>query len=184
MSTYSDNAVAISEEQKQEAIKKIIDRIIDKEIFCNASSLVSTVQRLARSSEADEGEFDQACELDFAPVSEDDAEEAAQAEGWSNVEESSSVDYTFAVYEGDKVLDESYAGDWKDLCSEQSINVYQQKVLEHWAVSSWLGDKLEELDECVDSDFCGMVVWGRTCSGQHIGCDYVIQRIAENLYNH
>jgi hypothetical protein len=35
-------------------------------------------------------------------------------------------------------------------------------VIEHWAVSPWLGRKLIEVGEAVDNDFLGLSIWSRT----------------------
>lgn len=73
-------------------------------------------------------------------------------------------------------------GDW-DI---ELINIHQGPhddegwsldVLEHWIVSDWLADKLIAKGETVNKDFMGLVIWGRTTSGQHISQDYVIQQI-------
>ena len=52
-----------------------------------------------------------------------------------------------------------------------------QDILEWWAVSSWFADKLREHGECIlDNDYG--IWWGRTCSGQSVVLDGVIQAIA------
>jgi len=52
------------------------------------------------------------------------------------------------------------------------------EALEHWAVSSWLADELAERGEMV-TEFMDFYIWGRTCSGQAIMLDGVIQDIAK-----
>lgn len=51
-------------------------------------------------------------------------------------------------------------------------------AFEHWIVSTWLYNRLEERGEIVGELF-GFKIWGRTCSGQAIALDSVIQDIAE-----
>ena len=56
------------------------------------------------------------------------------------------------------------------------------EVLEHWIVTDWLADRLEEQGEAVCKDFYGLTVWGRTTSGQSIALDGVISQIHKNLH--
>lgn len=58
---------------------------------------------------------------------------------------------------------------------------YEWEVFEHWAVSSWLADKLEAQGEKVDRDFAGLNVWARTTTGQGIANDSCILAIAKEL---
>jgi hypothetical protein len=59
---------------------------------------------------------------------------------------------------------------------------YREAVEEHWIVSDWLANRLEERGECVLRDFFGLTVWGRTCSGQAISLDGVIGDIFDELH--
>lgn len=52
---------------------------------------------------------------------------------------------------------------------ESSVDVY-----EHWIVSDWLADKLQERGETVNKDFYGLTIWGRTITGQQIYIDGII----------
>jgi hypothetical protein len=47
---------------------------------------------------------------------------------------------------------------------------------EQWVVSEWLGKRLKEKGEVVES-FAGHTIWGRDTSGQRIVMDKVIQII-------
>ena len=51
------------------------------------------------------------------------------------------------------------------------------EIFEFWAVSEWLGEKLIASGEVV-FNMLDFTVWGRTCSGQSIALDSVIQKIA------
>ena len=55
------------------------------------------------------------------------------------------------------------------------------EVYEHWLVTDWLADKLEEQGESVARDVAGLTIWGRCTSGQAIYADAVIQRIARDV---
>lgn len=47
----------------------------------------------------------------------------------------------------------------------------------HWAVSTWLAEKLQAQGERVDTDFAGLNIWARTTTGQAISMDGCIKRI-------
>ena len=55
---------------------------------------------------------------------------------------------------------------------------YPEEALEHWLVSEWLAKRLLEEGEMV-VEFLGLIIWGRTTSGQAIYIDSVI----EDIYN-
>ena len=56
-----------------------------------------------------------------------------------------------------------------------------EEVLEHWVVSQKLADLLQSRDESITRDFKGLIIWGRTNSGQPIKLDQVIQDIYKSL---
>ena len=64
------------------------------------------------------------------------------------------------------------------------LSDYNCEVCEYWLVSEWLANKLENKGETIENDFMGLIVWGRTTTGQAIWCDYVIQEIYNELINH
>lgn len=57
-----------------------------------------------------------------------------------------------------------------------------REVYEHWLISDWLADKLEERGESVVRDVLGLTIWGRTTSGQMIAADSIIEAIARDLH--
>lgn len=80
----------------------------------------------------------------------------------------------------------SNCDDWQDLCEHENIDLHSDdytEALEHWIVSDWLAHKLEEWGQLVTLDFLGLTIWGRTCSGQAIYLDHVIQEIAIDAYS-
>lgn len=62
-------------------------------------------------------------------------------------------------------------------CEEMGIDPHVREILEHWAVTEWLAEKLAAGGERVDRDFEGLCIWGRTTSGQAIAQDEIIQEI-------
>lgn len=80
---------------------------------------------------------------------------------------------------------ETHVGDAESACEAFNLDVYNysREVFEHWLVSDWLADKLEERGERVLRDFFGLTVWGRTTTGQAIRLDHVIERIWSDLHS-
>lgn len=74
----------------------------------------------------------------------------------------------------DRVLDET-----DDPETEPSDDPVE--ALEHWIISDWLARWLEDKGEMITFDFMGLTIWGRTCSGQAIYCDGVIEEIVKDL---
>lgn len=82
-------------------------------------------------------------------------------------------------------LDERDAVDYSDLEKDDpeqfrdEVRDYSdpKEILEWWAISSEFANKLREHGECIlDNDYG--IWWGRTCSGQSVTLDSVIQSIA------
>ena len=56
----------------------------------------------------------------------------------------------------------------------------RQEIYEWWFVSRWLFEQLQaEGEPVIDSDYG--YLWGRTCTGQAISLDSVIERIYDEL---
>lgn len=113
---------------------------------------------------------EQAAEL-CAPVF--DWEEAATQAGWTQ-------------NPGDTVWISPNDNDYRCATAEEigdreGLDPYEWEIFEHWAVSEWLAEKLEVAGERVDRDFVGLCVWGRTCTGQGIAQDGVIQAICREM---
>ncbi|MGJ8641726.1 MAG: hypothetical protein ACSHYA_20215, partial [Opitutaceae bacterium] len=60
------------------------------------------------------------------------------------------------------------------LLSESDFEI---EVFEHWIVSEWLADLLEKSGEIIERGFHGLIIWGRTTSGQSIELDSVMESI-------
>ena len=69
----------------------------------------------------------------------------------------------------------------KKLTEEFDLDYEYIEALKYWIVSDWLADKLEEQGELVTNNFYNLSIWGRSCSGQSIEIDYVMQTIYNNL---
>lgn len=64
--------------------------------------------------------------------------------------------------------------------SEEDEEQNPMEVFEHWAVSDWLAEQLTAHHERV-VEFFDLMVWCRTCTGQGISSDGVIQTIAGKM---
>lgn len=56
------------------------------------------------------------------------------------------------------------------------------EIFEHWIVTGWLADRLEEKGEAVTRDLLGLTVWGRATTGQAISIDRVICDIYDEAH--
>jgi hypothetical protein len=66
------------------------------------------------------------------------------------------------------------------LCDLLDIEPHRMEALEFWAVSTWFAEELAKEGEAT-GEVLGLTVWGRTCSGQSIASDWVIERIARRM---
>lgn len=158
-----------------------IQDLVQREVIYCVSSLVHT---LTQEKKLDE---ELAISLWEGPVSYDDAEYAINQDGsylgqkddlWglydNDDHDSPIVDYE---YETREQLIKWYFEDMS-----WDINEHRSEVFEHWIVTSWLGNKLQEHDETVVEDVLGIsYIWCRSTTGQAIWCDCVIQEIYNNL---
>lgn len=55
------------------------------------------------------------------------------------------------------------------------------EIFEHWIVSDHLARKLGEKGESIETDFYGLTIWGRSCTGQAILLDGVINEIYKEM---
>jgi hypothetical protein len=74
--------------------------------------------------------------------------------------------------------------DYMDNFEEDKETGEYPEILEYWLVSDYLLNRLKEKGEVVMEDYHGLSIWGRTCSGQSIMLDNVIEDIyIENMLN-
>lgn len=78
-------------------------------------------------------------------------------------------------YTNDELLDMGYDED--ELEDVRYDNM--KEVFEFWLVTDWLASKLREYNEVI-IEVDDLVIWGRTCTGQAIYVDGLIQEIAED----
>lgn len=71
--------------------------------------------------------------------------------------------------------------EFEDFARDHDIDPERDEVYEHWIVSGWLANRLEEKGEVVGRDICGLTIWGRCTTGQAISMDWVIGEIYREL---
>lgn len=154
------------------ALQRRAARLVEREVHACMSSLVATLASggIAETRDAAlSGLIAQATELTFSTC---DYESAAREAGWSKTEGGT------WVWDGQTGDPEWDTADTAELaCQASDIEPHELEVFEHWAVSTWLADKLEAKGERVDRDFAGLIVWARTTTGQAISMDSVIEAI-------
>ena len=62
----------------------------------------------------------------------------------------------------------------QEFCAVNHVDPEQNEIYEHWIVSEWLANRLEDRGEVIERDFYGLTIWGRACTGQAILLDNVI----------
>lgn len=162
---------------------RTIEQMVQQEILCCMSSLVSTLARGAyclKPLPGTEGVaelMEQAFEL---ASSVPDYEEAAIQAGWIQSDDGQwmkRISEATANYEGDF----EFAKDARRACDYDDLEPIDSEVYEHWAVTDWFADKLIAQGEKVDKDFGNLCIWARTTTGQAISMDGCVQRIYEAM---
>ena len=71
--------------------------------------------------------------------------------------------------------------DLRSYADDLNVEPDESEVYEYWVVTGWLAAHLRDYGEKV-GDICDLNVWGRTCTGQSMTLDHVIQQIAVDFY--
>jgi hypothetical protein len=188
----------LSDSDKQD----IGSTLVHREVYHCASQLISELSQDPNGSYIDQI-------LEFSVSYQDrDASEVANENDWFNWEDyhqsdlfdSKDLESELSNFEFDLmdksnlfyqvtsagVIDIVQCDCYEDLCEDENLDldsVDPIEALEFWIVSDWLANKLSNYGELVTTDFMGFCIWGRTCSGQAINLDHVIQSIAINSYS-
>ena len=153
------------------ANQEIKQKFVNREVMYCVSTLVS---ELARKAEEFPEYTDDLYEV-FEGVP--DYEEIAREAGWK---EGNNGKDKYSYY-NEELGEASFMDTWSDLCDEQNLDITYPDVFEHWIVSDYLADKLEEYGEKVLRAFFGMTIWCRTTTGQAILLDGVISKICAEM---
>jgi hypothetical protein len=113
------------------------------------------------------------------PFAMENAELVAALVGLGHSVDDSEDDETLA----EALLTSCDAGDWGDIGDWRDVvrdNAEPAEIFEWWRVTSWLADKLDEIDEPTISNSYG-AWWGRTCTGQGFLMDGTLQAVADRV---
>lgn len=174
----------------------------------DADEMLNLCQRPDYETAAHDFIFDDADLVDLESIADDNGDwesilEEAVPEIKEVVEETDDASTTYYTYEGaderfedkDEAKDSAIesvmpdireavwkiTSDYESICINHGLDYEYTDVYEHWIVSYWLSRRLAEKGE-VTGEVCGLTVWGRCTTGQHISCDGVIETIAmENV---
>lgn len=156
--------------------QNLVKNMVDKHILYNVNNIIQTI-----ADDIDqEGFYDAFVQQDYETPCYDSIIEMDRGDL-----ESTCNDRGFVVNEGDtnQTLVDAIFQDIKDnegtqdFCDGLGLEGHENDVLEFWLVSDWLAYHLEKQGEIIATDFYGLTVWGRTCSGQAILLDSVICNI-------
>lgn len=158
--------------------------LVAREVLCCMSSMVSTLCSGEVASGRDlSGLCEQAADLRALVL---DYEGAAREAGWEHGGDNGGFWFNGREFDSWKAAASSddaatYATPG-EVCDFEGIEPHELEVFEHWAVSTWLAEKLKTAGERVDTDFAGLNVWARTTTGQAISIDAVIERIIREIH--
>jgi hypothetical protein len=154
---------------KNQSIKR---KLVDREVFYCVSTLVS---ELSKNWE----QFpDYTDDLLDAYRGLPDYDEALADNGCEPFVDKHGVDCWCDTRDG-----MTWAGTAEEACNAFEIDAddYCPEIFEHWIVSNYLAEKLEEHGHKVLRDFFGMTVWCRPTTGQAIMLDEVISEICAEM---
>lgn len=165
----------------EHALQRRADRLASQEVQACLSSLVATLARSNGCVFEDRdmaGLVEQAAELCYSLP---DYESAARESGWE-VGPAGMLVLPHGDLDDDGLppREEPNADgtpNWQGAVDQLGNDPHECEVYEHWAVSTWLAEKLAAKGERVDTDFAGLNVWARTTTGQAISMDSVIRAI-------
>lgn len=154
-------------------IEQTVERIIEQEIFVNASTMVTD---LAGCADILPNTMDNLMDCMGAPdYSEPPGNYTVyleNGEGWTFAESDDLMPYQYTYYDTEE---EAIRAAWEDSGEEPEM----QEALQFWLVSDWLADKLEEVGAPLARDVLGFNVWGRTECGQSLTMDSTLHAVAK-----
>lgn len=153
-------------------------RLVDREVITSASYMISELQTNERYLEDLQ---DVLLGYDYrTPVEEYiycmDLDECVEYLESEPSEGETLEDLRKAVWEYVEKYDEV-----ESFAYVNDIEPHMIEALEHYIVTRWFANKLEEKGEMIIKDFMGFDIWGRQCSGQAILLDSVISEIASDM---
>ena len=162
---------------------RTIERIIEQEIFANASWLISSLCRL-EDPELMNVDQDDLISVRIQPdysVAPDgyEIEKTDGAYYWYRVAETDDDE----IESSDSVFNtpEAACSDaWDDYGDTPEDYI---EALQHWIVSDWLAEKIIDVGGMAAIDICGFAIWGRSECGIGLDMDSTLKAVVELLDN-
>lgn len=173
---------------ENETIREHAQHLVKREVLYCVSSLIDSLVKATAERDIDgltQDDVLSVCVSDnyVEPVTEyiqsADAETVADVAEYFDVEQGEFSDLSTAL-----VAHLSESDEWADAADYCRVEPETIEAYEHWIVSEWFADKLESEGEMVSRDILGLTVWGRRTTGQSIGMDHVILKIARDSLAH
>ena len=165
----------ISELQRDSENFRIVQKLIDREVHLCVSGLV---QHFAAS------ECPEAYDITDILIKDDYESAVRDSDSFNYVvdtkDEGFWINFSPDLDNTDNPDNSFDVETWEEAAEALGIEPYESEALEHWAVSTWIGEKLEKRDEMIGELF-DITIWGRTCSGQAIALDSVWWEIAYEM---
>lgn len=186
-----------------------IQRIIEKEIFVNASTMISTLTQTTAAYVGVMTEDLMECSVrdDYREPVEDAIRNGTPAmlidtcerfgydcvaiglhiggrvlSSEDDVDDDDSILRSSEHIDCQSIIDDMAADDnWQEVADWLDIEPHQREALQHWLVSDWLADELEAVGALVARDVLGFEVWGRTECGQPLTMDSDLMAVAQNV---
>ena len=158
-----------------------IERIIEQEIFTNASWLISSLCRLENPELMNvdqEALFDVCQQPDYSIVPDGyQIEKSMGAYYWhreaeGQFDETESSDSVFNTPEA------ACSDAWQDYGDTPEDYI---EAMQHWIISDWLAEKIQQVGGMAAIDICGLAIWGRSECGQALDIDSTLKAVVELL---
>jgi len=143
-----------------------VNNMVDKHVLAPATQLIAGMVDMTSHSEYMITVFDIWRKPDYSsPASDFGIEVEQRPDGFYYIAELAG-----SCYEGAYLTEQAAA-------EHHGIEPYYTEVHEHWIVSDWLANQLEQRGELIERDFYGLNIWGRCATGQAIHLDGVMAEI-------
>ena len=160
--------------------QRILGEFVSREVFYSVSALV---YEITRGDYANERAVDDLADV----LTQQDWHTAAKEKGVGLHQDSGGEGWSYTTTGGGDTrtaLDaNTEAAAWREAAEAENIDPYDVEAYEHWVISDWLARKLAAHGE-MTMKFCGLTIWGRTCTGQSIALDSVIEDIYRESHPH
>jgi len=158
-----------------------IERIIEQEIFANASTLISSLCHLGDPELMDvdqEALFDVCSQHDYSVTP--DGYEIEKSDGayyWHREAEGQfdETESSDAVFNTPEAACSDAWDDYGDTPDDYT------EALQHWLISDWLAEKIQQVGGMAATDILGFSIWGRSECGQGLDMDSTLKAVVELL---